>query len=65
MSTQTPPRPPRDRGDDVQAIEKSLMAVEEAVTIGVFMNCDLVLAAKMVWRRGWNLVVDTRRHRRG
>ena len=34
------------------------MPVEDAVAVGVFVNRDLVFAAKVVWRRGRDLVVD-------
>ncbi len=48
----------RDRGDDVQAIQERLVPVEDAVAVGVFVNRDLVFAAKVVGRRRRNLVVD-------
>ena len=50
------------RGDNVQAVEKRLVPVEDAVAVGVFVNRDLVLAAKVVGRRGRNLVVDGAPH---
>ena len=47
-----------ERGDDVQPIEKRLVPVEDAVAVGIFVNRDLVFAAKVVRRRGRDLVVD-------
>ena len=36
------------------------MPVKDAVAIGVFVNRDLVFAAKMMRRRRRNLVIDVR-----
>ena len=34
------------------------MAIEAAVAVGILVNCDLVLTAKVSWRRRRNLVID-------
>ena len=52
------PAPARDRGGDVQAVDKGLVPVEDAVAVGVFMDRDLVLAAEVVGRGRGDLVVD-------
>ena len=45
------PSAARECGDDVQSIKKRLVPVEDAVAIGIFVNRDLVFAAKVVRRR--------------
>ena len=49
----------RDRGDDVQTIQENLVVVEDAIAVRVFVNRDLVFTAKVVRRRGRNLIVDS------
>ena len=50
--------PAQRRGGDVQPLDERLVAVENAVAIGVFVNRDLVLAANMMRRWSRNLVID-------
>ena len=48
----------RQCGDDVQPIQKRFVPIEDTVAVDVFVNRDLVFAAKMPWRRKRHLVVD-------